>query len=84
METNKIKIRPVGTLKLTRTAKTHISELIRRETETEPGEEIPFVISASTVLLYNPKLDLDELLASIEVLKQDLKLRYKRHDKNEQ
>lgn len=71
-----IKIRPVGTIKLTKTSKAHIPELIRRETDTRPGEEIPFVINAATVLLYNPKLDLQQLLASLEVLKEDLKLRF--------
>jgi len=78
------KIKPVGTIKLTKTAKAHIPQLIRRETETQPGEEIPFVINAAIVLLYNPKLDLQQLLASLEVLKQDLKLRYQGERKNEQ
>ncbi|MDH7564793.1 MAG: hypothetical protein ACQXXG_09490 [Candidatus Bathyarchaeia archaeon] len=77
MEEKQTRIRPVGTIKLTKTSKAHIPELIRRETETQPGEEIPFVINAATVLLYNPKLDLEQLLASLEVLKQDLKLRFK-------
>lgn len=69
------RIKPVGYLKMTKTAKTHISELIRRETGTKAGEGIPFVINASTVLLYDPKLNLEEILASIDVLKQDVKLR---------
>jgi hypothetical protein len=71
----KEKIEPVGYLKITKTCKSHIPELIRRETATEPGAQIPFVINAHTVLLYNPNLSLKELLASIDVLKRDVKLR---------
>ena len=71
------KIKPVGWIKTTKDSKAHISELIRRETETQPGEKIPFVINASTVLLYNPKLSLESLLASIDVLREDVKLRMK-------
>lgn len=71
-------VKPVGYLKTTKTSKSHIPELIRRETGTQPGEKIPFVINASTVLLYNPNLSLEELLASIDVLKSDVKLRVER------
>ena len=73
MESEKIK--PVGYLKLTETSKAHISKLILRETAVEPGGKIPFVINASTVLLYNPRMSLEDLLASIDVLKQNVKLR---------
>jgi hypothetical protein len=69
------KIKPVGHLKTTKTCKAHIPELIRRETGVEPGGKIPYVINASTVLLYNPNLSLKELLASIDVLRQDVQLR---------
>jgi len=71
------RIRPVGWIKTTRDSKAHISELIRRETGTKPGEKIPFVINASTVLLFDPKLSLESLLASIDVLREDVKLRMK-------
>jgi hypothetical protein len=71
-----MRIKPVGTLKLTKTAKAHIPEIIRRQTETKPGDEIPFVINASTVLLFDPNLDLQQILASLEVLKRDLQLRF--------
>jgi hypothetical protein len=70
------KIKPVGTIKLTKENKAHIPKLIRRETDTAPGEEIPYVINAATVLLYNRKLELNQLLASLDVLKEDLKLRF--------
>jgi hypothetical protein len=78
-------IRAVGYLKTTKTSKSHIPELIRRETGIEPGGQIPYVINASTVLLYNPNLTLDELLASIDVLRQDVKLRSQKgvENKNE-
>lgn len=69
------KIRPVGYLKLTETSKTHISELIRRETSVEPGGKIPFVINARAVLLYDPKLTAEELIESVDVLMRDILLR---------
>lgn len=68
-------IRPVGYLKLTDTSKTHISELIRRETAVGPGGKIPFVINTRSVLLYDPKLTVEELVASIEALKGHVVLR---------
>jgi len=69
------RIKPVGHLKTTKGSKAHIPELIRRETGIEPGGQIPYVINASTVLLYNPNLSLEQLLASIDVLRQDVQLR---------
>lgn len=77
------KIKPVGYLKITKTSKSHIPELIRRETGTAPGDKIPFVINASTVLLYDPNMTLEQLLASIDVLKSDVKLRVKGAETNE-
>lgn len=76
--TETIKIKPVGYLKTSKGSKSHIPGLIRRETGTKPGEKIPFVINANTVLLYDPTLTLEQLLASINVLKEDVKLRTKR------
>lgn len=73
METENI--RPVGYLKLTDTSKTHISELIRRETAVGPGGRIPFVINTRAVLLFDPKLTVEELVESIEALKGHVVLR---------
>jgi len=67
METENV--RAVGHLKLTDTSKTHISELIRRETAVGPGGKIPFLIDTRSVLLYDPRLTVEELVASIEALK---------------
>jgi hypothetical protein len=69
------KIKPVGSIKLSKQGKAHIPQLIQKETNTQPGKEIPFVINASTVLLFDPDLNLEELLASIDVLREDVKLR---------
>lgn len=71
----KERIKPVGYLKTTKTNKSHIPEIIRRETSTESGQKIPFVINAHSVLLYDPKLSTDELIASLEVMKKDIALR---------
>jgi hypothetical protein len=70
-----IGIKPVGTIKLTKASKAHIPKLIRRETETRLHGEIPFVTGSSIVLLYDPRLSLEELLERLKVLEQDLKLR---------
>ena len=69
------KIKPVGYLKVTKTNKSHIAELIRRETGTQSGGKIPYVISSNVVLLYNPNLNWKELVASIDTLKGTVKLR---------
>jgi len=61
-EGERLGVKPVGTLKLTRTAKCHVPKLIRRETNTRLHGEIPFVTGSSIVLLYNPRLSLEELL----------------------
>ena len=66
------KIRPVGYVKANKDGKAHIHKVIRKECGTNA---IPYVINASTVLLYNPNLTLEELLASIDVLRDDVKLR---------
>jgi len=69
------KIKPVGYLKTTKTSKSHIPHLVRRETGTNPGDKIPFVIDARSVLLYDPDLSAQELINSLEVMKQDIMLR---------
>lgn len=69
-----IKAKPVGYIKISKAGKAHIPKIILRECE---ARSIPFVINAHSVLLFNPTLDLSMLLASIEVLKEDLKLRYR-------
>jgi len=74
-------IRPVGVIRANKAHKAHIHRIIIEECG---GHDIPYVINASTVLLYNPNLSLDSLLASIDVLKRDVKLRLQRGSKNEQ
>jgi hypothetical protein len=71
-EKEKINVRPVGVIHANKDYKAHIHKVIIEECG---GHEIPYVMNASTVLLYNPSLSLDELLASIGVLKRDVKLR---------
>ncbi len=69
------KIRPVGYLKTTKGSKTHIPGLIHREVRTKAGDPIPYVMNARSVLLYDPSLSLKDILASIDVLIRDIKLR---------
>ena len=68
----KTNIRPVSHIKVNKAGKAHIHKVIREECATKV---IPYVINASTVLLYNPNLSLEELLASIDVLRRDVQLR---------
>lgn len=65
-------VRPVGVIHANKDSKAHIHKVIIEECG---SHDIPYVMNASTVLLYNPGLSLDELLASIDVLKRDVKLR---------
>jgi len=65
-------IRPVGVIRANKANKAHIHRVIIEECG---GHNIPYIIDASAVLLYNPKLSLDSILASIDVLKRDVKLR---------
>jgi len=72
---NNLNIRPVGVLRANKANKAHIHKAIIEECG---GHAIPYVMNASTVLLYNPTLGLEALLASIDVLKEDVKLRVKK------
>jgi hypothetical protein len=65
-------VRPVGVIRANKDSKAHIHKVIIEECG---SHNIPYVMNASTVLLYNPNLSLDQLLASIDVLKRDVKLR---------
>lgn len=70
-------IRPAGVLRANKASKAHIHKVILEECG---GHDIPYVINASTVLLYNPTLSLDSLLASIDVLKRDVVLRVRKEE----
>lgn len=74
-ETKPTNIRPVGVLRANKDSKAHIHKVIIEECG---SHDIPYIINASTVLLYNPTLSLEALLASIDVLKSDVKLRVKK------
>ena len=69
-------IRPLNTLKINKAGKAHIHKVIIEECG--GGHKIPYVINASTVLLYDPNLSQEALLDSIDVLKRDVKLRKRR------
>jgi len=73
----KTEIRPVGILRANKKSKAHIHKVIIEECG---GRDLPYIINASTVLLYNPKLNLEEVLASIDVLIRDIKLRVEKKE----
>jgi hypothetical protein len=71
-ETETMNVRPVSFIRANKDSKAHIAKVIIEECGTH---NIPFVLNARTVLLYNPNLTPEELLASIDVLRRDVKLR---------
>lgn len=71
-EENKAIIRPVGYIRANKASKAHIHKIIIEECG---GHAIPYIINVNTVLLYNPSLDLNTILASIDLLKDSVKLR---------
>jgi hypothetical protein len=73
METivSKKKIKSQGALKPSRKGTTHLPKNIRDEL----GDKIEYIVDAKTALLFNPDTSPEDILASLEVLKKDLKLR---------
>lgn len=69
------KIKPVGYIKLTKEYKTHINQILRRQLSAESDCQIPYILSARTVLLYDCSINSDELKASLNLLAQDVEQR---------
>lgn len=67
-------VRPVGVLRTSKAGKAHIHKVI---IEACGGNVIPYIICANIVLLYNPNLSVEKLVATIEVLQAQIKLRVK-------
>ena len=65
------KIKAIGYICVNKAGKAHIPVIIRERCETQ---KIPFLISAYSVLLFNPNLSLDSILKSIDILKEELRL----------
>jgi len=68
--------RPVGTIKISRTGKSHIPEVIR--TEIGNLREVPYYLDANIVLLTRSDANLEDILDGMEILKRDLKKRVKK------
>jgi len=68
----KVVINPVGTISLSKQGKAHIPTAIKREL----GKDIiAYVPDAKTVLLFNPEESADNIIKSLDVIRQDLELR---------
>jgi hypothetical protein len=67
-------VKPKGTLKVTKIGIANIPREIQRELEIE-NEDIAYVLDAKTAILFNPETSIEDILHSIEVLKQDILLR---------
>ena len=72
---NSNKIRPVGHLSTSEEGKCHIPAIIRKEIGIKGPGKIPFYLDANCVLLIRLGATLDEVLAGLEVLREDIKLR---------
>jgi len=71
-------IRPHGKIKvLDDRGFSYLPKLLREEMNAEKGDYIPFFINANTALLIREGTSREEVLKSLEVLKEDLKLRWK-------
>jgi hypothetical protein len=70
-----VKIEPQGHINVSEKHRNaRIKNEIIREVKTF---QIPYVANAKTVLLFDPSATLQELLASLDVLRKDLQLRTK-------
>jgi bifunctional DNA-binding transcriptional regulator/antitoxin component of YhaV-PrlF toxin-antitoxin module len=69
-------IRPIGYLRTTREGKSHIPALIRREIGIQGEDKIAFFLNANCVLLIRKGASLGDVLQGLDVLKQDLELRW--------
>lgn len=74
MKTNKI--RPIGHLSTSEEGKCHIPAIIRKEVGLNGPGKIPFYLDANCVLLIRLGATLEEVLAGLDVLKDDIKLRH--------
>ena len=68
-------VKPVGYIKLTKEYKTHINQILRRQLSAESDCQIPYILSARAVLLYDCGIDAAELKASLNLLAQDVEQR---------
>lgn len=78
IEISKEKIRPHGIIRPSSTGSAHIPEVIRKELG---STEIPYVMDAHTIILFNPNKNPREILQGLEVLMRDLRLRIEKEKK---
>ena len=69
-------IRPVGHLSASEEGKCHLPSIIRKEIGLKGPGKIPFYLDANCVLLIRLGATLEEVLAGLDVLKEDIKLRH--------
>lgn len=72
-----MKIKPFNHIKVSKTKIAAIHRVILDELGGKKGEKfwIPYIPNAETVLLFNPNTDPEKILASLEVLRQDILVR---------
>ena len=75
------RIRPIGEIKISKTGKSHIPAIIRREIG--GSDKIPFILNAHTVVLFRDDAKPEDILASLEIIRNDIMLRLERRKKEE-
>ena len=60
-----------------------IPQIVRKELGIEGKGKIPFFINANTVLLVRKGATQDDILRGLDILKEDLKLRWKKEASEE-
>ncbi len=69
------KIRPIGYISISEEGKCHLPSIIRKEVGLKGSGKIPFYLNANCVLLIRLDATLEEVLAGLDVLREDIKLR---------
>jgi bifunctional DNA-binding transcriptional regulator/antitoxin component of YhaV-PrlF toxin-antitoxin module len=76
-------IRPHGTVRvLDSRGFAYLPKVLRRELDAEKGSSLPFFIDANTALLIRRDCTLKDVLKSLDVLKEDLQLRWREEPEN--
>jgi bifunctional DNA-binding transcriptional regulator/antitoxin component of YhaV-PrlF toxin-antitoxin module len=55
----------------------YLPSVLRRELDAKKGSSLPFFIAANIVLLVRSNCPLEDILRSIDILKEDIKLRWR-------
>jgi len=66
------KIKPQGYISPGKKGTAHIKNIIRQEVG---EEEIPFILGTNTVILFNPKANVESIIRSLQIIIEEIKYR---------